>query len=265
MYKLAVVGNPIAHSLSPVIFAEFAKETGIPLDYQRICAPIDEFESIVKKFFESGGHALNITAPFKARAYAMANKHLEHTIIPQTANVLIYSNKLLLADNTDGLGLVADLKRSSISLEAKNILILGSGSVIFSVLRSLELERPARIDLLMRNMDKLEDFMIKSPLVDEYQPELAYDLIINTTPNTPDNQLFSQVKMLNQNACAYDMIYTANKTIFMQQMEKINPKIIMLNGLGMLIQQAKFGFQRMFGIEPVVDGLYPLLQGIINA
>ena len=65
MYKLAVVGNPIAHSLSPVIFAEFAKETGVSLDYQRICAPIDEFESVVKKFFESGGHALNITAPFK--------------------------------------------------------------------------------------------------------------------------------------------------------------------------------------------------------
>lgn len=265
MYKLAVVGNPIAHSLSPVIFAEFAKETGISLDYQRICAPIDEFESVVKKFFEDGGHALNITAPFKSRAYAMANKHLEHTVIPQTANVLIQDNALLLADNTDGLGLVADLRRNNILLNAKNILILGSGSVIFSVLRSLELEHPARIDLLMRNIDKLEDFMTKSSLVDEYQPELAYDLVINTTPNAADNQLFSQVKNLNSGACAYDMIYTANKTIFMQQMEKANSEIILLNGLGMLIQQARFGFQRMFGIEPAVDNLYPLLQGIINA
>lgn len=265
MYKLAVVGNPIAHSLSPVIFAEFAKETGISLDYQRICAPIDEFESIVNNFFATGGHALNITAPFKSRAYAMANKHLEHTIIPQTANVLIKDKQLLLADNTDGLGLVADLRRNNISLKAKNILILGSGSVIFSVLHSLELEHPARIDLLMRNREKLEEFMSKSAIIDEYEPSLAYDLIINTTPNTPDNQLFFQVKNINQDACVYDMIYTANKTIFMQQMEKINPEIIMLNGLGMLIQQAKFGFQRMFDIELSVDSLYPLLQGIINA
>lgn len=264
MYKLAVVGNPVAHSLSPVIFGEFAKETGILLEYQKICAPLDGFEHVVSEFFATGGHALNITAPFKARAYAMASTHLTHTIIPETANVLLKNGDSLIADNTDGLGLVADLQKNNFSLARKNILILGSGSVIYSVLHSLELGQPSRIDLLMRNNDKLDDFMQKSVLINSYEPDIVYDLIINTTPNVPENTLFQQIRQVNRNACAYDMIYTANKTLFMQQLERLSSDIKLLNGLGMLIQQARFGFKTMFGVEPAVDGLYPLLQGKIN-
>jgi len=264
MYKLAVVGNPIAHSLSPVIFGEFGKQTGINLEYHKICASLDEFEKVVRDFFNEGGHALNITAPFKARAYAMANRYLAHTVIPQTANVLLQDNNLLVADNTDGLGLVADLDRSGVVLQGKNILILGSGSVIYSVLHSLEIARPARVDLLMRNSDKLDEFMAKSSLLDSYNPDISYDLIINTTPNVPDNSLFQKVVRIDKSACAYDMIYTASKTLFMQQMEQLSSNVKLLNGLGMLIQQAKFGFKTMFGIEPMVDSLYPLLEEKIN-
>ena len=76
-------------------------------------------------------------------------------------------------------------------LKDKNRLIIGSGSVIYSVLSSLEAEAPKRIDLLMRDSSKLDDFIQKSHLVDAYAPEISYDLVINTTPNTPENTLFS--------------------------------------------------------------------------
>ncbi len=260
MYQLAVVGNPIAHSLSPNIFSEFSRQTGIELNYTRICAPIDDFERVVNEFFNNGGYALNITAPFKARAFAMASKHLPHTLLPATANVLIRKDELLIADNTDGLGLVADFARNGIELANKKILIIGSGSVIFSVLPSLEECKPERIDLLMRDSSKLDEFMQKSRLIGEFAAETEYDIVINTTPNVPDNSLFSQIKQLNSNACAYDMGYTAAKTLFMQQMLAIDPTLIALNGLGMLIQQAKYGFHRMFGLYPEIDNLYPILS-----
>ena len=237
MYKLAVIGNPIAHSLSPLIWSEFAHQCAIELEYSKICAPIDDFEHVVRDFFASGGYALSVTAPFKARAYSLANQHNPHTLLSQTANHLIAKKDLLLADNTD---------------------------VIYSVLSSLEAEAPKRIDLLMRDSSKLDDFIQKSHLVDAYAPEISYDLVINTTPNTPENTLFSQVKQLSTHALAYDMIYTARQTMFLKAMEQLNAEITQTNGIGMLIQQAAAAFSLIFNQTPDVDPLYPLLQDKMN-
>jgi Shikimate 5-dehydrogenase len=111
MHKLAIIGNPVAHSLSPLIWHEFAQQTGIKLEYIKIEAPVEEFEQFVQDFFISGGKAVNITAPFKARAFALAKTHNQHALGSQTANLLINTDNGLDADNTDGVGLVADLSR----------------------------------------------------------------------------------------------------------------------------------------------------------
>ncbi len=264
MYKLAVIGNPIAHSLSPLIWSEFAHQCEIELEYNKICAPIDDFEHMARDFFASGGHALSVTAPFKARAYALANRHTPQTLLSQTANHLLAKDGLLLADNTDGVGLVADLHRMGRNLKDKNILIIGSGSVIYSVLSSLEAEAPRRIDLLMRDSSKLDDFVQKSKLLDAYDDAISYDIVINTTPNMAENTLFSQVKQLSTHALAYDMIYTAKQTLFLKAMEQLNPGITQANGLGMLIQQAATAFTLLFAKSPDANALYPLLQEKMN-
>ena len=126
---------------------------------------------------------------------------------------------MLLADNTDGIGLVADLRRMGRILKDKNILIIGSGSVIYSVLSSLEAEAPERIDLLMRDSSKLDDFVQKSRLVDAYDAKVSYDIVINTTPNVAENTLFKSkwAKRLSTHALAYDMIYTAKQTMFLKR------------------------------------------------
>jgi shikimate dehydrogenase len=264
MYQLAVVGNPIEHSRSPVIWHEFARQTGVELNYTKICAPIDDFEHLVTNFFQNGGLALNITAPFKARAYAMANLHHHAALIAKSANLLINRDNLIGADNTDGVGLVADLTRLGIDLAGKNLLIIGSGSVIYSVLDSLEQPAPARIDLLVRDQNKLDGFVQASRLIDAYSSDVVYDVVINTTPNTLDNQLFEQVKRLSDDSLAYDMIYSAEQTLFMQQMQHLNPQVRSANGIGMLIQQAAFGFERVFSIMPKTEALYTILQGSLN-
>lgn len=264
MHKLAIIGNPVSHSLSPLIWHEFAQQTGVELEYIKIEAPVTEFERRVQDFFSSGGKAVNITAPFKARAFALAKTHNQHALGSQTANLLINTNIGLEADNTDGLGLVADLSRLNLDLHGKNILIIGSGSVIYSVLSSLAVENPARIDLLMRDTSKLVEFESKSSLIKACSPDIAYDLVINTTPNNPANELFANIQQLSANALAYDMSYTAKQTLFMCAMEKLNSQVIQANGIGMLIQQAKVGFQLVFGIMPEVESLYTLLQEKLN-
>lgn len=264
MHKLAIIGNPVAHSLSPLIWHEFARQTGVELEYIRIEAPVAEFEQFAQSFFDSGGKAVNVTAPFKARAFTLAGAYNEHALGSQTANLLINTENGLVADNTDGLGLVADLLRLKLNLHSKNILIIGSGSVIHSVLSSLAAENPARIDLLMRDTSKLSEFQTKSNLIANYSSNTAYDLVINTTPNNPDNELFAKVNKLAPNALVYDMNYIVKQTLFMSVMELLNPQVTQANGIGMLIQQAKIGFKLVFGITPQVDHLYLLLQEKLN-
>lgn len=264
MLKLAVIGNPIAHSLSPLIWQTFAHDVGIELNYDKLFSEIDAFEQNVKEFFANGGLSLNVTAPFKARAFALANKHNQHTIVCQTANLLINRDGVIIADNTDGVGLIDDFRYKGISLNGKNILIIGNGSVIHSVLSSLALENPLRIDLLMRNWDNLAQFEHSSSLIRAYDAQIAYDVIINTTPNTPENDLFAQVKQIATDAIAYDMIYTVKQTLFLQTMQQLNPQVTQANGVGMLIQQAKVAFNIVFAKMPKVAHLYPLLQAKFN-
>ena len=257
MYQLAVIGNPIAHSKSPQIWHEFGRQCGVPLEYNRICAPLESFEEEVARFFAEGGRALSVTAPFKARAFQLAQLHNLHTLGSQTANHLIrQADGQILADNTDGLGLVADLQRLGFNCRGKNILILGSGSVIHSVLSSLLAEQPAQLDLLMRNPRKLAEFSTHSSLLNLYCADCRYDLVINTTPNSDDNQLFAAVEQLAPTALAYDMIYNAAATRFMLRMAELAPAGRQSNGLGMLIQQAKVAFELVFGQIPDVEPLY---------
>lgn len=261
MHQLAVVGNPIEHSRSPQIWQQFASECDIELKYDKLFSPLDDFEHLVTDFFKKGGLALNVTAPFKARAYTLANTHHHDAMIAKSSNLLLLKDDLIVAHNTDGIGLVNDINRRGYSLADKKILILGSGSVIHSVIPALEAAKPTCIDLLMRNWDKLDDFMNISRLIDEYDPQLAYDIVINTTPNTTDNPLFTQVALLNDDALVYDMIYTAEETLFMQSMKKISSAVTAVNGLGMLIEQAAAGFEIVFGVMPPTETIYQLLQG----
>lgn len=264
MLKLAVIGNPIAHSLSPLIWQTFAADLGLTLQYDKLFSEIDTFEHNVTEFFASGGLALNVTAPFKARAFAYANQHNHHSVGCQTANLLINKNGVIVADNTDGVGLIDDFRYQGVNLSGKNILIIGNGSVIHSVLSSLELEAPTRIDLLMRNWDNLAAFENRSALLAAYDEDVVYDVIINTTPSTPENDLFAKIRHIATDAIAYDMIYTAKQTLFLHAMQDLNQQVKQSNGIGMLIQQAKVGFNILFNQMPQVAHLYPLLQAKFN-
>ena len=84
----AVMGNPIAHSLSPAIHELFAKQTNKNLTYVKICADSATFEQEVTEFFAKGGLGLNITQPFKTRAYQLSDCPTPRCQEAQAANTL---------------------------------------------------------------------------------------------------------------------------------------------------------------------------------
>jgi shikimate dehydrogenase len=118
----AVIGNPVEHSLSPWIHQQFALKTGLSLTYEKIKGDDPCFEEQVIDFFKRGGKGLNVTLPYKQRAFALAQVHSPRCKTAKAANTLFMKEHQLYADNTDGIGLIRDLTRI-IELQNKNILI----------------------------------------------------------------------------------------------------------------------------------------------
>lgn len=261
MYKLAILGNPVAHSLSPTIWQLFAKQCDINLEYNKIHVELGDFATTAEKFFTNGGLAMNVTSPFKPEAFAFANNHSSRSL--QTANLLIKRNQQIFADNTDGIGLVNDIIQThNTSLKNSKVLIIGSGGVIHSILPSIIEQSPQHIALLMRDYNKLNNYQQYGKQIYAFDNSISYDIIINTTPNTADNLLFDCITQLQQNTLCYDMSYQQSLTLFLQKMQKTNPTANLQNGLGMLVWQAYFGFVEIFNQQPDVAPVYQYLKGL---
>ena len=149
--RYAVIGHPVAHSKSPQIHAEFARLTGQHMDYQRLLAPLDGFESTVQGFVAGGGRGLNVTLPFKQQAWAMLAAPSAQgaaqgtaTLTPRAAaaeavNTLHFGlDGRVLGDNTDGPGLVRDLSHNlGFALSGRRVLLLGAGGAARGVIQPL--------------------------------------------------------------------------------------------------------------------------------
>lgn len=252
MYKLAVVGNPIAHSLSPNVFAAFAKQCSIDLVYTRVLAKDNtDFKYQVQSFFAQGGLALNVTSPFKQQAYLLSMLPTMRAKFCQAVNFLrLDQYQQIIADTTDGIGLVRDIQlNKQVTLADKKILIIGSGFVWDSILLDFITHDPQRVDILARNQERVQ-FLSKNFATGAYNPTISYDIIINSSPNTTENELFAQIQELKDGAFCYDLAYAKTATMFLSKMQAKNAHIECYNGLGMLVEQARVAFVKLFGVTP---------------
>lgn len=256
MYKLAVIGNPIAHSLSPTVFTLFAHEFGIDLVYEKVLAKdTNAFNSIVTEFFQDGGFALNITSPYKQDACNIAKSATARAQFCGAANFLrLDKNDMVLADTTDGIGLITDIQvNKGIKLIGKNILILGSGFVLDSVLLDLIVNNPQSIDILARNQERVR-YMSNRFGINTFMPDKEYDFILNTVPNHVDNTCITQIKKLKSSSICYDMAYSdfaTNK--FYHYIRNLNSRVEVFSGIGMLVEQARVAFEGLFNLTPNVS------------
>ncbi len=250
MHKLALIGNPVTHSLSPKLFEEFARQCNINLTYDKILATsVKDFTTKVDNFFEDGGLALNITSPFKHHAYLIATNHTTYSAFCKTAN-LLYKNDTeqqnITAHTTDGYGLLYDMTQNlHTTLYNKNILIIGSGFVVDSILMNIILENPKQLSILARNIERVEHLQQKFA-INIYNPQVEYDIIINSSINDISNLLFDKISLIKTNALCYDLSYLPTVTLFHQKMLQKNPHINIQNGFGMLVAQAKIAFELLF-------------------
>jgi shikimate dehydrogenase len=248
--RYAVIGNPIAHSKSPIIHTLFAQQTGQHMRYDAILADRDGFEQAVNEFRQAGGRGLNITVPFKQQAWSLAQQRSARAELAGAVNTLDFSAGNCFGDNTDGVGLVNDLLLNHrLTLQGRDILVLGAGGAVRGVLAPLLEQQPGRIIIGNRTASKAVELAgLFAHLGDidgmglDALPEQPFDLIINGTAASLQGDVPPiPTACIGDHTCAYDMMYAAQPTAFMawahsQGAEKC------IDGLGMLVEQAAESF-----------------------
>ena len=154
--RYAVIGNPVAHSKSPWIHAEFARAAGQDIEYGCIEAPLDAFARTLDQFRAAGGRGANVTLPFKAEAFSYCRGAVsERARAALTVNTLRFEAEAVFGDNTDGIGLVIDLERNlGCAIAGKRVLLMGAGGAAQGVLLPLLLRNPARLMIANRSAQR---------------------------------------------------------------------------------------------------------------
>jgi shikimate dehydrogenase len=260
----AVFGNPVAHSKSPQIHAEFARQTGQDLDYRAILAPLDDFPATVIAFREAGGRGANVTVPFKEAAFELATRLTRRAQDAGAVNTLTFENREIIGDNTDGAGLVRDLAVNlQQALAGKRILLMGAGGAARGVIGPLLEQQPAALVLANRTLDKARRIaeLFGGRLAAVSYEALAgerFDIVVNATAASLKGELPPLPgSLFNPGALAYDMMY-GSETPFMAWARQHDAARVS-DGLGMLVEQAAESFFVWRGIRPdtapVIDRL----------
>jgi shikimate dehydrogenase len=256
--QYAVIGNPVAHSLSPIIHQAFAEQTGHHIAYERILSHPAQFAATVHQFVAAGGQGLNITVPFKQQARDLADTLSERAQAAGAVNTLLVGqNQSLHGDNTDGSGLVQDLQHNhAIDLAGRRILIVGAGGATRGILHPILACQPAQLLIANRSADKACALAtsVQSPLVrgcslDDIPAE-PFDLILHATAaglagKTPD----IPAATIAPHTCAYDLLYSNQPTPFLRWAAQQGAAQT-IDGLGMLVEQAAAAFYLWRGIQP---------------
>jgi shikimate dehydrogenase len=267
--QYAVIGNPIAHSKSPLIHAAFAHNTGQDLEYGRILGDPDNFAGDVRAFFAAGGRGLNVTVPFKEAAWALADERTRRAEIAGAVNTLIrLDGSRLRGDNTDGVGLVRDLADNhGFRFQGTHVLLLGAGGAARGVLIPLLDTGLARLVIANRTAAKAHRL---ADLAAPFGPTEArgfdaldgeqFDLVINATsaglsdtvPAIPDS-------CLRPNGWTYDMLYADVPTAFCRW-GRSRGAARAIDGLGMLVEQAAESFWLWRGVRPETASVIAMLR-----
>jgi shikimate dehydrogenase len=257
MDQYAVFGNPIKHSKSPFIHTLFAKQTAQQMVYKAIEAPTDDFENTLAQFFANQGKGCNITVPFKEQAYRYAQQLTERATLAGAVNTLkLTDDGIIIGDNTDGAGLVQDLKINHIAIKDARILLLGAGGAARGVCGPLLAENPRQLIIANRTFAKAqtlaEIFAQKGEISACEFKELAgeFDLIINSTSASLSGQIPPiSPDLIKPETAIYDMMYSAQATAFNAWAREQGARVI-LDGLGMLVGQAAESFAIWRAIKP---------------
>jgi shikimate dehydrogenase len=259
MDQYAVMGNPVAHSKSPQIHTLFAAQTRQDMAYRAILVERGCLPEAVEEFAATGGRGLNITVPFKEDAWALAEQRSARADRAGAVNTLVLGESgKYYGDNTDGAGLVRDLRDNhAATLRNARLLLVGAGGAARGVVEPLLQVRPKLLVIANRTAEKAVELARAFCDLGHVEgcglPDLEgqpFDIIINATaaslagevPPLPDS-------IVTPASWCYDMMYGDRPTAFMAWAQARGAAHA-LDGLGMLVEQAAESFYLWRKVRP---------------
>ena len=270
--QYAVIGNPIGHTKSPLIHGLFAEATGQAMSYVAIEGPLtpeDGFERVVREFAAGGGKGMNVTAPFKLAAYALADERSERAALAGAANALKFENGRIIAENFDGIGLARDIQFNlGVPLAGKRVLMLGAGGAARGALLPFLAADPAELVIANRDVPKGQALVAQVAALRGRLHACSYgdlttlgrfDVVVNATSASLTGDLPPvPPSVFRPDGTAYELAYGKRLTPFLRLARNAGVFGV-ADGVGMLVEQAAEAFLWWRGVRPetsaVIDRL----------
>jgi shikimate dehydrogenase len=273
MDSYALFGHPVAHSHSPWIHAQFAEQCGFQLNYVALDTPPERFEESLWDFAESGGLGANVTLPLKEQAAVLCDELTPAAHRAGAVNTLIALPDLRWrGDNTDGIGLMADLERLGIGIGGRRVVILGAGGATRGILAPLLAAAPREIVIVNRTPERALQLAMESGALGIVQAwaldELAAvghaDVLINaTSAGRSGDGIKLPAEICDGETVAYDLGYGASAQAFLAHARHAGA-YARYDGLGMLVEQAAESFLHWRGVRPRTAPVLAQLRALVD-
>ncbi len=267
--RYAVFGHPVSHTLSPRIHAAFARQLGIPLQYEAIDVAPDGFANALGVFAATGGRGANVTLPNKEAAASLCARLGERARIAGAVNTLTFDGTDWIGDNTDGQGLVRDLtEHEALDLRGRRTLLLGAGGAAHGVAPALLDAGIGDLFIVNRHperADALADAIgqpgrVHTRYWDDIGTLGAFDFVINaTSAGRSDGALVLPMGIVGPRTLAVDLSYGDAAIPFLAWARGAGCAEA-IDGLGMLVEQAAESFALWHGKRPQTRAIYDGLR-----
>ena len=254
MKKYLVIGNPIAHSLSPKLHNSWLKENNIEASYDKVQLNVDEIDSFIDSIKQQKIAGCNVTVPFKKTVIPYLDRLSPEAEKTQSVNTITFEGNNLVGHNTDIVGFRKAIKSLNFSIRDKNILILGAGGVVPSIIFALKKLDVSAIKISNRTKQKAEDlkFFFKDLEIIEWGDLPDFDVIINATSLGLNDEIINlDFSKSGKNKLFYDVIYNPIETNFLKKGKELGN--MAENGRNMFLYQASEAFKLWHGITPKIN------------
>jgi len=255
MKKFLVIGNPIDHSLSPDLHNYWIKNSSIDAIYEKKKINENQLEQIISQVRDNKIKGINVTVPFKKTVIPYLDELSSEAQSTQSVNTIYKKDNKIIGHNTDIFGFETSIKKVEYYLENKEVLILGAGGVVPSIIFSLIKMKASKIKISNRTKEKAENLkkIFKDIEVLKWGEFSNFDMIINATSLglKKEDNLNLDFSSITRNKFFYDVIYNPSETNFLKMGRELGNKT--LNGKLMFIFQALSAFSIWHGQTPKID------------
>jgi len=255
MKKFLVIGNPIEHSLSPMLHNYWINENNINALYEKHKLDEKDLKDLFFQVKEKKIDGINVTVPFKKAVIPFLDQLTNEAVKTQSVNTIYLHKNKLMGHNTDIIGFKKSIKNFKYDINNKEVFILGAGGVVPSIIFALTQMGVSKIIVSNRSKEKADNLknLFQNIEILNWGEIPNFDMIVNATSVglKKEDNINLDLSSVGKDKFFYDVIYNPKETNFLKIGK--NAGNITLNGKMMFVYQALSAFKIWHGIEPDIN------------